>query len=801
MAKRKQKKQEEEEVFEDTQEERGGIISSILAVLVIALGVVMLLALVGLAGSAGSLLDDGLATLAGMARIIFPLLLLGVGMDVILGERRVLAPRMLAGILMIALGVTGILHVLFVQNPSSEVLRHAGGVMGLVFGSWIGASFGAIVASFLAVVAVAIGAIMVVNVPLGILLAPFFDMLRARSQVNNEDGDAQGTKVVRYDEEAPSRESRKKSQSSQEEGDEVQEEDAREEDIHDDVPEETEDEEASHEEEKSAKAVKVFQMLQAQQKEGEQVVTSTAPRRTIDIPFDLLDNRRSEAKAGDIDRNQEIIAKTLRQFGIDVEMSEVRVGPTVTQYAFRPAQGVKLARVVALQNDLALALAAHPIRIEAPIPGKSLVGVEVPNLSIARVTLRELFESQDFEKRKTTFGVPLGRDISGSVPVLQVERAPHMLVAGATGSGKSVCLNTIIISLLYQNGPDDLKLIMVDPKRVELGVYAGIPHLLVPPIVKAEEAVNALKWAVREMERRLDYLAKFNAKDIDSYNAKQPERMPRIIIIIDELADLMIQNKRDVEATVVRIAQMARAAGIHLILATQRPSVDVITGTIKANIPTRLAFAVASQVDSKTILDVAGAEKLLGKGDMLLHNAELSKPKRIQGAFISEEEIEQVVNFLKKESTPDYNYQITEQGKSGGDGSGGVAFGNDGDPLLEEAIRIAIEAQRVSTSYLQRRMKVGYSRAARILDLLENMGIVGAADGAKPREVLVTAWPPHAADPQVDEGEDISDEEAPSFEGDSPEDVGDWDQEDIDEASLDEDDASFDADNSSRRDT
>ena len=332
-----------------------------------------------------------------------------------------------------------------------------------------------------------------------------------------------------------------------------------------------------------------------------------------------------------------------------------------------------------------------------------------------------------------------------------------MLVAGATGSGKSVCLNDIIISLLYQNGPDDLKFIMVDPKRVELSVYAGIPHLLIPPIVKADEAINALKWAVREMERRLDHLSKFGAKDIDSYNAKSKERMPRIVIVIDELADLMSQNKRDVEAVIVRIAQMARAAGIHLILATQRPSVDVITGTIKANIPTRLAFAVASQVDSKTILDVAGADKLLGRGDMLISTPELSKPKRAQGAYVAESEIERVVAFLKEESEPDYNYQITESGT----GAGGVSLDPaDTDTLLDDAIEIAINAGKVSTSFLQRRMKIGYSRAARIVDLMEKLGIVGPADGAKPREVLVSEWPPGGTEPDedsMDDDEEISD--------------------------------------------
>lgn len=741
MAKRKARKYEEEEFeFEGG---GGGILSSILAVVVISAGVVMLLALVNLAGTAGNTVDDVLASAAGMGRIIFPIMLLGIGTDMILGDRRFLSLRTLVSITAVTLGVTGLLHVLFVRAVTDEALRHAGGAFGLVFGSWVAGQFGGLVAGFLALVAVMVGVIGITNVPLGVMLAPLLDFLRSTKE------SFATAKVVRYDEDVVPAKKGKKHQEEVSEEEEAPEEEGEEEESEDveEVPEE-----------KSAKAVKVFQMMQSAKKEGEQVVTSSEPRRAVDIPMDILDGRRSEAKAGDITRNQEVIAKTLRQFGIDVEMSEVRVGPTVTQYAFRPAQGVKLARVVALQNDLALALAAHPIRIEAPIPGKALVGVEVPNQTVARVSLREILESQDFEKRKTSYSVPLGRDIAGSVPLLQVERAPHMLVAGATGSGKSVCLNTMIISLLYQNGPDDLKLIMVDPKRVELGVYAGIPHLLVPPIVKAEEAVNALKWAVREMERRLDYLSKFNAKDIDSYNAKSEERMPRIIIIIDELADLMIQNKRDVEATVVRIAQMARAAGIHLILATQRPSVDVITGTIKANIPTRLAFAVASQVDSKTILDIAGAEKLLGRGDMLLSNAELSKPKRIQGAFVSEEEIEKVVAFLKKESAPDYNYQITEGSK--GENGGGVAMGgSDADPLLEEAIQIAIDAGRVSTSYLQRRMKIGYSRAARMLDLLEEMGVVGPADGAKPREVLVTSWPPHGSNMELDEDVDVPEDD------------------------------------------
>jgi S-DNA-T family DNA segregation ATPase FtsK/SpoIIIE len=703
MAKRKKQEPEDFGLSEEVRR-------SIVAVVLIAIGAVGLLSVFGLAGAVGHKVDDVLAMGLGLARVIVPGLLILVGIGMVAERLNVLRPRVLLALVVFIISFSGLVNLFFASGiDDPAVLKNAGGALGLLFSSLLVRYMGFGAALIVALACLVVAGLLIMNKPIQTLMAMF----------KKEDGEEEpkfvGDGVPEpEDEELPA-----------EEGEER---------------EEGEGEESS-EPEVNEKAVAYFAANKAGANPGETVMTSAA-RRKIEIPLDLLDNKRSEAKPGDIDRNQEIIARTMEQFGIPVEMSDVRVGPTVTQYAFRPAQGVKLARVVALQNDLALALAAHPIRIEAPIPGKALVGVEVPNQTVARVGLRELLESKEFRTHKSSFAVPLGKDISGATQMLAVDKAPHMLVAGATGSGKSVCLNDIIISLLYQNGPDDLKFIMVDPKRVELGVYAGIPHLLVPQIVKAEEAVNALEWAIREMERRLDYLAKFGARDIDSYNAKAAERMPRIVIIIDELADLMIQNKRDVEATIVRLAQMARAAGIHLVLATQRPSVDVITGTIKANIPTRLAFAVASQVDSKTILDTAGADKLLGRGDMLISTPDLSKPRRAQGAYVSDEEIERVVAFLKKESEPDYNYQITESGKGTGD-SGGVSLGSDdADELLEDAINIAIEAGRVSTSYLQRRMKIGYSRAARIVDLMEEIGVVSAGDGAKPREVLVTEWPP-----------------------------------------------------------
>lgn len=687
---------------------------SVMAIVVAAFGAVLLLSFFGFAGGVGVWLDGQLASLLGIARIVVPIIFFLVAADVVLRDKQLITLRGVGSFFLLLISLNGMLNMLFAHGVSSgDALKNAGGVVGLLVSHYLVYAMGSLAAFIIAFAILLVSCVLLFNASIASLVdVPMALFGGIRRKKNGEGADEDGD--LPFDE-------RKKLEEEQESESE---------------PEDGEgDEDVVEDEDVEVVGKKKPIIFTGNQ---EHVMTSKA-RRTIEIPLELLELKSSEAKSGDLERGTELIVKTLHQFGIDVEVEEVRVGPTITQYALKPPAGIKLARIVALQNDLALALAAHPIRIEAPIPGKSLVGIEVPNQTIGRVCLRELLESKEFKHRKSSFSVPLGKDITGATQMMMVERAPHMLVAGATGSGKSVCLNDIIISLLYQNGPDDLKFIMVDPKRVELSVYAGIPHLLIPPIVKADEAINALKWAVREMERRLDHLSKFGAKDIDSYNLKSKERMPRIVIVIDELADLMSQNKRDVEAVIVRIAQMARAAGIHLIVATQRPSVDVITGTIKANIPTRLAFAVASQVDSKTILDIGGAEKLLGRGDMLMSMPELSKPKRAQGAYVSEAEIERVVAFLKEESEPDYNYQITE----GGSNAGGVALDPaDQDTLLNDAIEIAIDAGKVSTSFLQRRMKVGYSRAARIVDLMEKIGIVGPPDGAKPREVLVSEWPP-----------------------------------------------------------
>jgi len=477
-------------------------------------------------------------------------------------------------------------------------------------------------------------------------------------------------------------------------------------------------------------------------------------------PFDLLEPDRGQPSSGDVKLMASVIQKSLSTFGIEVEMGEPSVGPTVTQYTLKPAQGVKLAKITALSNDLALALAAHPIRIEAPIPGKSLVGIEVPNKVITKVRLKNLMEEKDFLYNSTFLTLSLGRNVAGLPVFCGLEKMPHMLIAGATGAGKTICLNTVIISLLYKHSPETMKLILVDPKRVEFPVYRDIPHLLTPVIVEAEKTVNALQWAVGEMERRFDILSSVGSRDIISYNKKvQYEKLPYIVIVIDELADLMSQYGREVEASIVRLAQMARAVGIHLIVCTQRPSVDVITGLIKANITGRIALQVSSQIDSRTILDMGGAEKLLGNGDMLYLAGDAGKPIRVQGAYISEKEIKGVADYLRGVGNPDYQTDVTEHKKEGGSlWNGGHSSDDVDDDLYEEAKEVVAAAGKASASLLQRRLRIGYARAARLLDILEDKGVIGPGDGAKPRQVLIKddsqQWY-NTFDNQKQEGEDI----------------------------------------------
>lgn len=458
--------------------------------------------------------------------------------------------------------------------------------------------------------------------------------------------------------------------------------------------------------------------------------------RKVELPMDLLNLPSETPVSHDIEQGKEKIAKTLENFGIEVEMGEVNVGPTVTQFTLKPSVGVKLSQITTLQNDLSLALAAHPIRLEAPIPGKSLVGIEVPNHATATVTLREILDSKSFRKRKDNLTLPFGKDVAGEPYYYSLQKMPHLLIAGATGSGKSVCINIILVSLIAQNSPEELKFILVDPKRVELSVYNKIPYLLTPVITEVDKTVNALRWCVAEMDRRYQVLSGSGHRNIEAYNVDNAsDKMAYIVVVIDELADLMSVAANDVEAAIVRLAQMSRAVGIHLVLATQRPSVNVITGLIKANMPARAAFAVTSQIDSRTILDISGAEKLLGKGDMLFTTAELSKPRRLQGAFLSDPEIERVCDFVKRQGEPDFNTEVVNRQKHG---VMPQAFqdSESEDTLVDEARKVILQSGKASASLLQRRLRVGYARAARILDILEEQGFIGPADGAKPREIL-----------------------------------------------------------------
>lgn len=460
----------------------------------------------------------------------------------------------------------------------------------------------------------------------------------------------------------------------------------------------------------------------------------------------LLNQKQDKADAGDVNGNAQSIKDTFANFNIDVEMEGANIGPRVTQYTMKPPTGVKLTKITALENNLALDLAAHSIRMEAPIPGKRAVGIEVPNQKAATVRISSLLQSKDWNDLvDKPLGFVIGKDIAGKPVVADLAKMPHMLVAGQTGSGKSVMINTFLTSLLYHNSPSDLKLILVDPKQVEMAPYNDIPHLLTPVINEPEKCISALKWAVAEMERRLRTMADVGKRNINEYNTlKKEEGMPYIVIVIDELADLMMMAARDVEALIVRLAQKARAAGIHLVLATQRPSVDVITGLIKANVPARIAFTVASQVDSRTIIDQMGAEKLLGRGDMLFLTSDMPKPKRVQAALIEDDETGKVTDFLREQRPPQYDTEIISQpvqlgGKGGvvADYSGG---GNGGEePMYRDAVRVVIEGGKASTSLLQRRLGIGYGRAAKLIDTMEEQGIVGSATGNKPREVLVSS--------------------------------------------------------------
>jgi S-DNA-T family DNA segregation ATPase FtsK/SpoIIIE len=555
-------------------------------------------------------------------------------------------------------------------------------------------------------------------------------------------------------------------------------------------PEEPGDEETAEEEapeevdEEDSRLQKMTSKVSSRLKKNKvsDIVIKNFSGHYVPPSLSLLNKEKGKAQIGDVKANANTIKRTLKEFGISVEMDTVESGPTITRYALKPAQGVKISRIVGLQQELQLALKASTIRIEAPIPGKSLVGIEVPNETRATVGLASLLSTPEYTDSPHPLYAALGKDVTGHVHFSNIARMPHGLIAGTTGAGKSVAIHNIIVSLLYRNSPDQLRFILVDPKRVEMTLYNSIPHLLTPVITQAKKTIQALSWAVKEMERRYDILEQNGKQNISTYHesiyrpakeaweaagspeeerAELPEAMPYIVIILDELNDIMQAYPRELEACIVRLAQMSRAVGIHLILATQRPSVNVITGTIKANIPTRIALMVASQIDSRTILDTPGAEKLLGRGDMLYLPSDSPKPVRLQSAYVSEEEIKEVVAYLKDQQADQLDtIDFDDAGSTSNDAVFNAMVGGGGgdadDDLYDDAVQAVREANKASTSYLQRKLRVGYSRAARLMDLLEDNGVIGPADGSKAREVLA---PPSDNEEFAEETELDSDEE------------------------------------------
>ena len=702
------------------------------AILFFALAMFLLMSMFSSAGKAGNFVYEFLNYFLGIGYILFPLLFVLLGSSFLKSEAPDIGwARAISGTMFLLSGL-GIIDIVS--------LKHSGGFLGRILSTPLVSLFD-VYASI-----IFLGAILIISI-LAMFdakpdLAPFlkniWNFIRRKKSLNN----IQDT--LNEKEEEKIKEAEEKPPTSPLSGGPEK----------DSFPDKERQEWLKEEED-----------LPIKKRKGGLISTYIPP------PLSLLEEDQGKPNTGDIKANANIIKRTLANFGIEVEMDEITIGPTVTRYALKPAEGVKLSRIVGLQNDLALSLAAHPIRIEAPIPGKSLVGIEIPNKSKSIVGLATLLADSKFQNSSKPLTIALGREISGKAVFGNLGKMPHCLVAGTTGSGKSVSIHSMITSLLYRNGPDDLKFILIDPKRVELTLYNNIPHLLTPVITEAKKTILALKWAAREMDRRYDILEAESVRDIESYHAnvwgkksKTPsnsplsggenkenspdkgrqeglaDRLPYIIIVIDELADIMSSYPRELESAVVRLAQMSRAVGIHLILSTQRPEVNVITGLIKANIPARVALKVSSQVDSRTILDTGGAEKLLGAGDMLYSSGE-AQPERLQSAFISESEVKKVVKYLADAYRDEVSEEISlTTGSISADKSIFESTldneDDDDDEMYEEARLCVIEAGKASTSYLQRKLKLGYARAARLMDKLEERGVISAGDGAKPREVL-----------------------------------------------------------------
>ena len=700
---------EEKSLFRTTSKETK---NAILGILSVVLAIIFLLAAFNVGGRVGSLTYHTFSYLFGIGYFLMPIVFIVLSISLFRSEKQDFATRQILGSLLLFLSALGFTDL---------ILRTQGGVVGRFISVPLISLFDLYVSTILLLALAIISILVIFDTSIKIDILSWLKKIFGRGKGKRLELEAMEVAAVK---EAVGKMEEENRQQTTDNSQQIQKKESK---------------------------------IKNQDEEGFMpILTRKRGKAWSPPPLSLLGRDRGKPGVGDIKANANLIKRTLMNFGIVVEMDEISIGPTVTRYALKPAEGVKLSRILGLQNNLELALAAHPVRIEAPIPGKSLVGIEIPNTMKSTVGLGSLIGEDIFANSPYPLLFSLGKDISGHSHFANLGKMPHLLIAGATGSGKSVSIHAIVNSLIFRNPPENLKFIMIDPKRVELTLYNGIPHLLTPVITDPKKSILALKWTAKEMDRRYDILEKMKVRDIDSYHknillpelkkstkdeSREPvDPMPFIIIVIDELADLMQTYPRELEAGIVRLAQMSRAVGIHLVISTQRPSVNIITGLIKANIPARLALQVASQIDSRTILDTAGAEKLLGAGDMLYLSGDTSKPVRIQSAYISESEVKEVVKYLKDSYADELEDQINLTNGNIDNSIFSATFENDDpndeDELYEEAKDTIMGAGRASTSFLQRKLRVGYARAARLIDMLEERGIIGPGDGAKPREVL-----------------------------------------------------------------